>query len=592
MVFWWLVVACSSSGGGRHPLCHGSGVLGSRPRVPGPWMPVRSNSRRLGGSLYRWLVVHLFPRRRHLEASVNKHEHRRGGSAPPRKDDPCRGKEHLRRAHNVRSSSPCEGARRKEAKEGGGWGGGVAQHVFTTRGSGEMLTTDSSTLPAIQTVDGSLSAASCALCRRDAAGVSHSRIQLVQEAPAGCRLESPSGPDGAAASLGADERPRWEEASDAQGASGGRTCAQPDSPPGAAQSYDKNKVKGKRGAFPLLNVRGLEQSNQGSVQSLAAPRTCKHINVVRQWDSISVLYGVEYLEVRKKVHERLLCILRARRERRQRREAVEGVGGAGGRPRRHSHRRKRRKRKVKGKHGGKKDGKPPRTQGEVDGECVVAATQDRGVQASQAGSDALRAAESYTKECRELEDLDDGEAACLNDEGAERRSLAAAAADDGEEVKKSKEVFEFVKDEMLAFVRSPSACSGDSRPSKSLSYHKVTSSEKSSSRASSFLGTRATPPVKDLSPGLKAPRSSPIPVPSPTSSSASSSTSSSTTASSASSLTVTSPSVKSTGGLSASIKTVAYISDDESASERRRSALYCCPCFISLRRKAKKSRRR
>lgn len=463
-----------------------------------------------------------------------------------------------------------------------------------------MLTTDSSALPAIQTVDGSLSAASCALCRRDAAGVSRSRIQLVQEAPAGCRLDSPTGRGGATASPGA-ERARREEASAAQGASGGRTCTRPGSPPASARPCEPDPAKGGRGAFPLLNVRGLEQSSQGSVQSLAAPRTCKHISVVRQWDSISVLYGVEYLEVRKKVHERLLCILRARREKRQRREAVEGAGGVGARPRRHSHRRKRRKRKVKGKHGGKKDGKLPRAQGEVEvegGAAAVAApagTQDRGVQASQAGSDALRAAETYTKECRELGDLDDGDPACLHEEGGTERVVATATPGPKEERSKSKEVFEFVKDEMLAFVRSPSGGSGDSRPSKSLSYHKVTSSEKSSSRASSFLGTRVTPQARDLSPGRQAPCSSPIAVPSPASSSASSSassTSSSTTASSASSLTVTSPSVKSTGGLSASIKTVAYISDDESASERRRSALYCCPCFISFRRKAKKSRRR
>lgn len=579
-------------------------MLEPRPRVPGPWMPVRSNSRRLGGSLYRWLVVHLLPRRRHTEATASsKHEHRHGGSAPPGKGDALHGKALPRPPQNGRSSSPCGGARRKEAREGGGWAGGVGQHVFTTRGSGEMLTTDSSALPAIQTVDASLSAASCALCRRDAAGVARSRVQLVQEAPAGCRLDSPAGRGGAAASPGAG-RARREEASAAQGASGGRTCTRPGSPPAAARPCERDPAKGGRGAFPLLNVRGLEQSSQGSVQSLAAPRTCKHISVVRQWDSISVLYGVEYLEVRKKVHERLLCILRSRREKRQRREAVEGAGGVGARPRRHSHRRKRRKRKVKGKHGGKKDGKPPRATGgeaEVEGgtaavaAAAAAGTQERGVQASLAGSDALRAAETYNKECRELGDLDDVDPACLHDEGATERVAAAAmpGEEEGEGGSKSKEVFEFMKDEMLAFVRSPSGGSGDSRPSKSLSYHKVTSSEKSSSHTSSFMGTtRVTPQARDLSAGRRAPCPSPHAVPSPASSSASSSTSSSSTASSASSLSVTSPSVKSTGGLSASIKTVAYVSDDESASERRRSALYCCPCFISLRRRAKKSRRR
>ncbi|MPC16627.1 hypothetical protein E2C01_009458 [Portunus trituberculatus] len=461
-----------------------------------------------------------------------------------------------------------------------------------------MLTTESSSaLPAIQTVDGSLGAASCALCRRDAAGVSRSRIQLVQEAPAGCRLESPVGCGGAAGSPGAAGRARREEDSAAQGASGRRTCTQAGSLP-QAEPHKKSQRKVDRGAFPLLNVRGLEQGGQGSVQSLAAPRSCKHISVVRQWDSISVLYGVEYLAVRKKVHERLLCILRARRERRQRREAMEGVGSGAGRPRRHSHRRKRRKRKGKGKHGGKKEGKARRGQEEVEVavEGGVAAAKERRVDSGQAGSDALRAAETYSRECRELEDLDHGDDACLDQEAGAAEVGPIAEYGAPKNGKETTEVFECVQNGVGTCDRSLSGGSGDSHPSKSLSYHKVTSSEKSSSRASSILQTRVTPPVKDLSPCTAAPKPSPNLLPSATSSSGSSSTSSSTSASattsSASSLTVTSASVKSRGGLSASFKTVAYTSDDESASERRRSALYCCPCFVTLRRKAKKSRRR
>ena len=462
-----------------------------------------------------------------------------------------------------------------------------------------MLTTDTNTLPAIQTVDGSLNADNCALCRRDVAGVSRSRVQLVQEAPAGCRLESPMGRGGAVASPGVGKRIPQEEASAAQGPSGGRTYTQPGLPP-QAERCKKSTQKMDRAAFPLLNVRGLDEGNQGSVQSLAAPRSCKHISVVRQWDSISVLYGVEYLAVRKKVHERLLCILRARRERRQRREAVEGVGSVGSRPRRHSHRRKRRKRKTKVKHGGKKDGKH-RSQDEVEVavavEGSVVAAKERKVHASQAGSDALRAAETYSKECRELGDLDDSDAACLEDETHAARGLSTAGCGARELNEKEKEQFECVKNGVGSCERSPSACSGDSRPSKSLSYHKVTSSEKSSSRASSIIQSRDTPSIKDLSNAKDVPTSSPNILPSTTSSSASStstSSSSNATTSSASSLTVTSPSVKSagTGVLSASIKTVAYTSDDESASERRRSTLYCCPCFVTLRRKAKKSRRR
>lgn len=54
-----------------------------------------------------------------------------------------------------------------------------------------------------------------------------------------------------------------------------------------------------------VSVRSLETPTGG--QALVLPR-------VRKWDSIGVLYGNEFLMIRQKVHQRLLCILRERRK--------------------------------------------------------------------------------------------------------------------------------------------------------------------------------------------------------------------------------------------------------------------------------------
>ncbi|KAG7153328.1 hypothetical protein Hamer_G010627 [Homarus americanus] len=600
MVLWWLVAVCSTSTN-RHlaPGC----VAAPRLRVPGGWMPVRGNSRRLGGSLYRWVVLRLIRRRLHPEAHAhlkNKHAHCSQKSIRLRGPEHIHGTGSPKHEENGKSSitSEEENEKIKKDKENVGVRGGITkQSTRSKQDTMEVFTInsalgDANPLSEIQTVDTTLKPERYSLHRGGNVCVTKSRIQLVREAPEGCKYPSHISRSEQEVCVAAGDVKcpntggghRRDPLSPAHGAVGGRTSTHPAasakslslvSTPTKICKNSPNRTN--KGPFPLLNVQGLDQ---GSVQSLTVPKVCKHINTVRQWDSISVLYGVEYLTVRKKVHERLLCILRERRERRLRREARESIL-TGGRPRKHPHRRKRKKRKGKIKHDSRKDRKENKLQDEVEDRNVkLDKRKEQEVVSVHVLNYAVRTPESNTRECREEGELVRGEPLRIKigDEG--KNGVQQERREEEEEEKEKGNS----RDNSELCDRSPSLGSGDSRPSRSPSYHKVTSSEKSSS-ATSYLRSRETP-TRDISP-RETPRSSAITIPSATSSSASSSSSTSSPSGS-------SPSAKSTGGPSTSNKTsptVAYISDDESASERRRSTLYCCPCFVTFRKKTKKSRR-
>ena len=71
---------------------------------------------------------------------------------------------------------------------------------------------------------------------------------------------------------------------------------------------------------PISKILETDKIQVNSVQSLVSPlvnTTAAVQNCLRKWDSIGVLYGKEFLFIRRKVHERLLCILKERREKRQ-----------------------------------------------------------------------------------------------------------------------------------------------------------------------------------------------------------------------------------------------------------------------------------
>lgn len=558
-------------------------------------MPVRSSSRRLGGSLYRWIVLRLLRRRLHPETRAHiktKHAHCSHKSIRLRGPGFTHGTGSPQHKENGKSSITSEGEnennnREKENEDPAG--GITTENTKVTQGNREMFTIDNTLcetnpLSEVQTIYGALSSRKCSLLHEGNVCITRSRIQLVREAPEGCRYSSHintsqqevgvSG-DGNCSTI--EVRHHREQHSPTHDASGGRTFTQA-GPSAKSLSVvatptricKSNPRRTKKGPFPLLNVQGLDQ---GSVQSLTIPQVCKHISAVRQWDSISVLYGIEYLTVRKKVHERLLCILRERRERRLRKEARESILG-GGRPKKHPHRRKGRKRKAKIKHDSKKDGKANKIQDEVENQHVTLATPKELV-----GSDKVRASESNSKDSKAVGELVRCGTVDTKDED-EEESPQQQWMD--EEQDKEKEI---LRENSEPCEGSPSVGSGDSRPSRSPSYHQVTSSEKSSS-VTSYLRSGDTL-TRDISPG-ETPRSSANTIPSATSSSASSS--SNITSSPGSS-----PSAKSTGGPSTSDRTsptVAYISDDESASERRRSTLYCCPCFVTFKNKTKKTRKR
>ena len=95
-----------------------------------------------------------------------------------------------------------------------------------------------------------------------------------------------------------------------------------------AESENSNEVKSTRKtSMPNIseikyerksNKRSIlkwQSSLHSSVQSLFnIPRT-KHVDLSRKWDSIGVLYGSEFLVIKRKVRERLMRILQERRER-------------------------------------------------------------------------------------------------------------------------------------------------------------------------------------------------------------------------------------------------------------------------------------
>ncbi|KAK7075392.1 hypothetical protein SK128_021806 [Halocaridina rubra] len=331
--------------------------------------------------------------------------------------------------------------------------------------------------------------------------------------------------------------------------------------------------------FPLLNVRGLEAE---SIQSLTVPSAslCQHISALRRWDSISVLYGIEYIIVRKKVHERLLCILRERRERRLRREVRESILSGKKRP----HKRKGKKRKGKNKTDRKKDARTKRKDASKTEEnhCVLAASAQDGdafrERESDKNIDKSRVKEKNEKQGRDMGKEKVGE----EEEDEEGGGGGEGKENDNEEVSLTN--FSPPED-------SHSLDSLDSRPEKSPSYHQVTSSEEKSSK------------TRDFSPRINTARSSLRTVSSDTSSSSSSTSSSSTQPSleddeeeeeEEGEEEDTTSSAKIPGGPSIFATKPSqvsdYISEDESASERR-SSFYCCPCFYTFKRKIKKFRK-
>nr|XP_045581368.1 cyclin-dependent kinase 11B-like isoform X4 [Procambarus clarkii] len=558
----------------HHPVsCHATSVVAPRVLQPGGWMPVRGNSRRLGGSLYRWVVFKLIRRRLHPEALAHiKNRPARCSQRSVR----LRGPEHIpdTGSHNIKENGGAsvgfkeENGKNEKDKENEDLPGETERENTKIReNTMELFSVNSSLFEAtpsseIQTIDGTLHSEQYALHCKSNACITKSHIQLVREAPEGCRYQShircskqecvEGG--GRCSCVGVSHHP-----SPARGALVGRTCSQHSSsvkylPLDTTPSKvcNQNPQRTKDGPFPLLNVQGLDP---GSVQSLTIPSVCRHISAVRQWDSISVLYGIEYLTVRKKVHERLLCILRERREKRLRREARESIFG--GRHGKHRQRRKRKKKKAKVKHDNRRGREVKGSQGEVEGRDLTLSThKGENDVGSPVRNDTVKTTENQTKTCGAVDELVRDNNVATEDGGGDEQQLGERSAERGREYSGQYE-------------RTPSAGSGDSRPSRSLSYHKVTSSEKSSS-ATSYLGSRETP-TRDLT--------SANTIPSATSSSASGSSDTSPSA--------TSPSAKS----NKTSPTVAYLSDDdESASERRRSTLYCCPCFITFRKNRKKSR--
>ncbi|KAK8725415.1 hypothetical protein OTU49_010844 [Cherax quadricarinatus] len=590
MVLWWVVGVVSSnnsSSRNQAPTRHATSVVVPRLRLPPTCMPVRGNSRRLGGSLYRWVLLRLIRRRLHPQTQANI---KNAQSHVTQSSQQMRGPEHInsigspRRRENGRSSvASDENGKRERGKNDELPGRTERETTRATVDTMDLFTVNSSLCEAtpsseIQTIDGTLKSEKCSLHCESNVCITKSRIQLVQEAPEGQRYQSHISRSeqvcvGTCPTVGV--RPFHNPLNPAEGNGGDtRTCTHASSSPKSfnivatpSKISKTNAQKTKNCPFPLLNVRGLDQ---GSVQSLTIPSVCKHISAVRQWDSISVLYGIEYLTVRKKVHERLLCILRERRERRLRREARESIFG-GGRPRKNLHRRKRRKRKAKVKHDNRKDRKANKSQDKIEDVVLDTPREEKG-NGTAVRKDAVRKTESQSKSCEKVSELVRGDNLPTQNEDGGSGGVQQLLERKGER-----------REDLCQYERSQSAGSGDSRPSRSPSYHKVTSSEKSSS-STSYLRSRETP-TRDISP-RETPRSSANTIPSATSSSASGS-------SDTSSQSGTTPSAKSTADPSTSEKTsptVAYISDDESASERRRSTLYCCPCFVTFR-KNKKSRR-
>lgn len=608
MVLWWLLAVTSSGHQGYHGPC----VAAPSARLPGGWMPVRGNSRRLGGSLYRWVVLGLLRRRLHPEAQA--HLKGRQGQVSRKSVRLC-GPEASPGGTGA-SPRPRENGRSPSARiEENGRGGGEEEEEEdqeqleeeeeeetdgdSLRDCGEQRCREDSVhgpaavaisdtpsckehdrLPEVEISPGGRRlSASAGQLHEGSASTSKARVCRVRVAPESAgrvtHIRNPVGEasvvDGGKFSDGRVRR-RPGPVSPAGGASAGRTCEQAASCDHSFSSVvtttprkcKKLPQRTKKGPFPLLNVRELDQ---GSVQSLVIPKVCQHISAVKRWDSISVLYGIEYLVVRKKVHERLLCILRERRERRLRREARESIA-SGRKARKHRHKRKRKKKgKAKGEKKKEEKTRKRRNEEVERNETLAASRLEREVCASQVGGDAREG---------EPKDPTEGEGANEDEGGDAVEGVnAARKPPDG----------------------SPSAGSGDSRPSRSPSYHQVTSSEKSSSATYEYLRPKETP-TRDLSFG-NAPHSVDKTIASATSSSASeSSTSGSSSASSSASSSLGAspiPVGKVPPGPSSSTKTsqtCAYISDDESASERRRSTLYCCPCFLAFRRKPKKSRKR
>ncbi|ROT84507.1 hypothetical protein C7M84_022301 [Penaeus vannamei] len=530
MVLWWLLAVTSSGHQGYHGPC----VAAPSARLPGGWMPVRGNSRRLGGSLYRWVVLGLLRRRLHPEAQA--HLKGRQGQVSRKSVRLC-GPEASPGGTGA-SPRPRENGRSPDCGE-------QRCREDSVHGPAAVAISDTPSckehdrLPEVEISPGGRRlSASAGQLHEGSASTSKARVCRVRVAPESAgrvtHIRNPVGEasvvDGGKFSDGRVRR-RPGPVSPAGGASAGRTCEQAASCDHSFSSVvtttprkcKKLPQRTKKGPFPLLNVRELDQ---GSVQSLVIPKVCQHISAVKRWDSISVLYGIEYLVVRKKVHERLLCILRERRERRLRREARESIA-SGRKARKHRHKRKRKKKgKAKGEKKKEEKTRKRRNEEVERNETLAASRLEREVCASQVGGDAREG---------EPKDPTEGEGANEDEGGDAVEGVnAARKPPDG----------------------SPSAGSGDSRPSRSPSYHQVTSSEKSSSATYEYLRPKETP-TRDLSFG-NAPHSVP---PGPSSSTKTS-------------------------------QTCAYISDDESASERRRSTLYCCPCFLAFRRKPKKSRKR
>ncbi|XP_066974111.1 uncharacterized protein [Macrobrachium rosenbergii] len=677
-------------------------------------MPVRSNSRRLGGSLYRWVVLRLLRRRLHSEGGHNNSRIKSSSSSNSgtKKHTTHSTSQHQKQQQHKSSGRLCVvggveptqgrggsgggssspggrengksfengfeenslGLRRKEdfgrprltgpGGEGGGGGGGESSRekgLFGDVSLESSLAIQGGSLPEIEAVreTAQFFRSTTQLEAKPDTGQNRNkkkkkRVVLVREVG-----EKSYGPDPSHIKSSSKGRRRRDCNATPPKRKGGRSRRRPSNelkrtPAGAGEKSDrysndaaggpsgspsgkpsgnpkpssqggfppdKKSLKsaqppsprGNANAYPLLDVRGLEEAS--SVQSLTTPgvtTVCQHINSLRRWDSISVLYGIEYLLVRKKVHERLLCILRERRERRLRRGAARESVLSGGRPRRRPHKRKRKKRKGKGKQRDKRKdvkGKRKEERNPAVSPQPQSPRDQRKVAHLECGEEGEKKKKNVDQDRGEgqaREKKANGEPSALGEIGKEE--------DEEEEEKEARSVEEEEDEDeggggeiRTRFDGSGSLGSGDSRPSKSPSYHQVTSSEKSSSSSSVPYRRRRETPTRDISPEITTRTSV------KTASSSSSGTESSTTSSSGASsseddddddeeeeeeeeVQTTSPSVKSTGvGPSFSRKTspatCAYISDDESASERRRSSFYCCPCFVTFKRKIKKSRR-